>query len=220
MKEFEKHEVYEIETLELLNSARLLEPIVFGGGTMLRLCFDLKRFSVDLDFWIVKSIDESKYFEKLKKTLSKKNELTDSHNKHYSLLCEIRSPNFPKRLKIEIRKGVVEHDCQQNIAYSKFSNKQVALRTHTLEQAMLNKVSALIDRNEIRDAFDLEFLLRRGIKFADVSKLALETILKRVNSYKAGDFKVTLGSVIEKDLRKYYIENRFQYLESVIKEIM
>lgn len=220
MKEFEKHEVYEIETLELLNSTRLLEPLVFGGGTMLRLCFDLKRYSVDLDFWIVKSIDESKYFEKLKTTLSKKNELTDSQNEHFSLLCEVRSPNYPKRLKIEIRKKVLEIDYQQNIAYSKFSNKQVPVRTHTLEQSMLNKVSALIDRNEIRDAFDIEFLLRRGIKFPQISNLELETIINRIKNYKARDFKVTLGSVIEKDLKEYYIQNRFQLLESTIQEIM
>ena len=80
MNEFEKHELYEIETLELLNSARLLEPLVFGGGTMLRLCYDLKRYSVDLDFWIIKSIDVSKYFKKLKEVLSKKNELNNYTN--------------------------------------------------------------------------------------------------------------------------------------------
>lgn len=220
MKEFEKHEVYEIETLELLNSAKLLDPLVFGGGTMLRLCNDLKRYSVDLDFWIIKSIDESKYFKNLKETLSKKNELTDSHNKHFALLFEISSPDYPERMKIEIRKKVIEHDYQQNIAYSKFSNKQVALRTHTLKQAMQNKVSAIINRDEIRDAFDIEFLLRRGVEFPLVSKAKLKTILNRLNSYKARDFKVTLGSVIEKDFRKHYVENRFKYLESVINEFM
>jgi len=171
-------------------------------------------------FWVIKSIDESKYFEKLKDALSNKNELTDSHNKHFSLLCEIRSPDYPKRLKIEIRKKIEVHDYQQNIAYSKFSNKQVALRTHTLEQTMRNKVSALLDRGAIRDAFDIEFLLRRGVEFPLVSKAKLKTILNRLNSYKAREFKVTLGSVIEKDFRNYYIENRFKYIESVINEFM
>jgi predicted nucleotidyltransferase component of viral defense system len=216
MKEYEKHEVYEIETLELLNSDRLLEPLVFGGGTMLRLCYDLKRYSVDLDFWIIKNVDVSKYFKKLKESLSQKNELTDSYNKHFSLLCEIRSPDYPKRLKLEIRKKIIDHDYQQGIAYSRFSNTQVALRTHTLNQTMRNKVSAFIDRGAIRDAFDIEFLLRRGIEFPSVNKLELETILKKLKSFKAREFKVTLGSVIEQDLRNYYIENRFKFLESIL----
>ena len=51
MNIFEKHEIFEIEVLEKLKNARLLDSLVFGGGTMLRLCHELKRYSVDLDFW-------------------------------------------------------------------------------------------------------------------------------------------------------------------------
>ena len=50
----EKHEAFEIEVLDRLSSAKLLDPLVFGGGTMLRLCYELKRYSVDLDFWFVR----------------------------------------------------------------------------------------------------------------------------------------------------------------------
>ena len=51
---FKTHEIFEIEVLETLKNSKLLEPLVFGGGTMLRLCFELKRYSADLDFWFVK----------------------------------------------------------------------------------------------------------------------------------------------------------------------
>jgi len=37
-------------------------------------------------------------------------------------------------------------------------------------------------------------------------------LLKRLNGFKPRDFKVSLGAVLETDIRKYYIENRFQYL--------
>ena len=47
---FRQHEVFQIEVLDKMNSAKLLEPLVFGGGTMLRLCHELNRYSVDLDF--------------------------------------------------------------------------------------------------------------------------------------------------------------------------
>ena len=58
-----QHEVFEIEVLEKMNSAKMLEPLVFGGGTMLRLCHELSRYSVDLDFWFVKKISKDAYFE-------------------------------------------------------------------------------------------------------------------------------------------------------------
>ena len=41
---FRQHEVFEIEVLDKMNSAKLLETLVFGGGTMLRLCHELQRY--------------------------------------------------------------------------------------------------------------------------------------------------------------------------------
>ena len=52
---FSEHEKFEIEVLDKMNSLKKLEPLVFGGGTMLRLCHELNRYSVDLDFWFIKT---------------------------------------------------------------------------------------------------------------------------------------------------------------------
>lgn len=49
----QQHEVFEIEVLDKLRRRRLLEPLVFEDGTMLRLCHELGRYSVDLDFWFI-----------------------------------------------------------------------------------------------------------------------------------------------------------------------
>jgi len=35
---------------------------------------------------------------------------------------------------------------------------------------MLNKVNALLERGEIRDGFDIEFLLRKGIAIIQLNK--------------------------------------------------
>jgi len=51
-----QHEIFEIDVLEKMNSIKVLEPLVFGGGSMLRLCHELNRYSADLDFWIIKNI--------------------------------------------------------------------------------------------------------------------------------------------------------------------
>ncbi len=74
-----------------------------------------------------------------------------------SILVELRSPHFPKRLKIEIRREIKDWNIEEKIAYSQFSTRQVLLKAHTLKQALDNKIAALIERGEIRDAFDIEF---------------------------------------------------------------
>ena len=104
MQDLIKQEKFELEVLDKLNSKRLLNDLVFGGGTMLRLCFGLNRFSVDLDFWIIKDIDTDKLFNDLRDYLSGFYKLTNSANKFYTLLFEIRAKDYPGRLKIEIRK--------------------------------------------------------------------------------------------------------------------
>ncbi|MBI4243194.1 MAG: nucleotidyl transferase AbiEii/AbiGii toxin family protein, partial [Planctomycetes bacterium] len=51
MQDLIRQERFELEVLDRLNSKKILTNLVFGGGSMLRLCFGLNRFSVDLDFW-------------------------------------------------------------------------------------------------------------------------------------------------------------------------
>ena len=220
MNIFHQHEMFEMEVLELLKNKRLLEYLVFGGGSMLRLCHELPRYSVDLDFWLIKEIKLEKFFSRCQQLLAGKYQLTDAHIKHYSLLFEIRSAQFPKRLKIEIRKEIKVWDLQAKIAYSKFSNKQVMLKAHTLEQTMLNKLNALMERREIRDGFDIEFLIRQGISLPDLSESDIVKLRDRVKSYKPNEFKITLGSILDAELRIYYIENRFQILEQKLQSLL
>ena len=211
MNIFEKHEIFEIEVLEKLKNERLIESLVFGGGSMLRLCHELKRYSVDLDFWRIKSVPADALFDKFQHFFKQEYDVIDAQIKHFTLLFEMRSAHFPKRLKIEIRKEIQDWDFQEKIAYSKFSTKQVSLKAHTLEQAMKNKIAALMERGEIRDGFDIEFLLRQGIPLPELTKNEISKLLNTVDGFKAKDFKVKLGSVVESDIRKFYIENRFNF---------
>ncbi len=220
MNIFQQHETFEMEVLEQLKNKRLLEYLVFGGGSMLRLCHELPRYSVDLDFWRIKEIEPDNLFAMFHQFLGDKYEITDEQIKHFSLLFEIRSTHFPKRLKIEIRKKIEYWDLQEKIAYSKFTTKQVILKAHTLEQTMRNKINALMERSEIRDSFDIEFLIRQGIGLPNLSAAEISNLTDRINTFKANDFKVTLGSVLDTDLRTYYIENRFQILEYKLKNLM
>jgi predicted nucleotidyltransferase component of viral defense system len=217
---FKKHEIFEIEVLEKLKNSKFLDPLVFGGGTMLRLCYDLRRYSADLDFWFIKSIQTKKYFNRLMTYLKQLYDVTDAQTKHFTMLFEIRSQDYPKRLKIEIRREVKECDYMDRIAFSKYSTKQVVLRTHTLEQTMQNKVEALSQRQEIRDGFDIEFLMQRGIDLPQLQKNQVLKIKKIVEGFSDKEFKVTLGSVLESEIRNYYINNRLNYLSEKLQNYL
>jgi hypothetical protein len=210
---FRQHEIFEIEVLDKMNSAKVLEPLVFGGGTMLRLCHELARYSVDLDFWFIKGISQKAYFERIRKAFEKDYEITDSQIKHHTLLIELRSVLYPKRLKIEMRREMKDCDFQEKIAFSRFSTKQVLLKAHTLNQTMKNKFDAFFDRGEIRDCFDIEFLLRRGIELPALTNRQFNEFQKKLVRFKEKDFKVKLGSILENEIRKYYVEQRFGYLQ-------
>lgn len=208
-----QHEVFEIEVLDKMNSAKVLGPLVFGGGSMLRLCHELNRYSVHLDFWLIKSISEKPFFNKVLKAFDKDYEITDAEMKQCTLLYELRSGLYPRRLKIEIRREQEDCDYQDKIAFSRFSTRQVIVKAHTLDQTMKNKIKAFLDRGEIRDCFDIEFLLRRGIELPVKTDRELTEFQKKLAGLRERDFRVKLGSILEGGIRDYYVTHRFSYLQ-------
>lgn len=219
MDTLREHERFEIEVLDRMRSHKLLDPLVFGGGTMLRLCHDLNRYSADLDFWFVKPVDQKEYFVTFRRRFDAEYEITDAQAKHYTLLFELREASYPKRLKIEIRRELQSVDFQEKIAFSKYSNKQIILKSLTLEQAMKNKVAAFIDRGEVRDGFDIEFLLRRGVALPEIEAEQQKKMIDRIARLKDRDFKVKLGSILERDIREYYYSRKFTFLQEKLNEI-
>ncbi len=213
MQDLVKQEQFELEVLDKLSSKKLLGNLVFCGGTMLRLCFGLNRFSIDLDLWLIKDIDKNKLFNDIKKCLVSSYAIKDAANKFNTLLFELKSENYPRRLKIEIRKENKKIKTETAIAYSKYSNQQVFLRVVSLPDMMKAKSEAFLDRKEIRDCFDLEFLLKKGIKL-EVSKATGKKIIKEIGALTKKDYTVKLGSLLEENERKYYTRENFKILKS------
>jgi predicted nucleotidyltransferase component of viral defense system len=155
-------EQFELEVLDRLNSGKFLMQLVFGGGTMLRLCHGLDRFSVDLDFWVIKDLS-SGFHENMRAYLAKYYDIKDSAEKFYTILFDLKSTVYHRSLKLEIRKEVKNIHTEQVIAYSKYANTQVFLKAVSLSDMMESKLMTFLDRKEIRDVFDMEFLFRRGV---------------------------------------------------------
>ncbi len=217
MNDLIQQEIFEIEVLAWLKNKGFLRNIIFGGGTMLRLCYGLKRYSVDLDFWTYRVDRIDQFFINLKDSLKADYVLTDVQNKYYTLLFEIKKPLYSRKLKIKIRKEYKESDFQEKIAYSPYSNQQVLVKSFTLGQTMKNKIGALLDRKEIRDVFDIEFLTRKGVNIS-ANYEELQKIKEIIKGFKKRDYYVTLGSLLDDDTREYYKEVKFTYLLGIINE--
>lgn len=220
MRDLILHEQFELEILSRMQSGRFLDALVFTGGTMLRLCHGLERYSVDLDFRAPKNgMDWAKYARSLEEHLSRDYRVVDAANKRYSIVVELKSPAYPRSLKIEIRKDVSAVKTEMNIAYSPASTIQVIVKTVALDEMMKMKIEAFLNRKEIRDAFDLEFLIKRGIKLGADAKTA-GRLLAGVEELGKKDFSVKLGALLPADLRKYYRQNGFKILRTELTGIL
>ncbi|HPE07858.1 MAG TPA: nucleotidyl transferase AbiEii/AbiGii toxin family protein [Smithellaceae bacterium] len=217
MRDLIQHEQFELEVLERLQNGRFLAHLIFGGGTMLRFCHALDRYSVDLDFWVIKDIDWPKYYRRMEAYLLQFYKLTDSANKYYTILFELRSPQYPRSLKIEIRKETKVIKTDTSIAYSPNSSVQVMLRTVALADMMKSKIDAFLNRGEIRDAYDIEFLLKRGAPL-DANHETLGKLLAGLKKLGKKDFSVKLGALLDADKRKYYQSNGFGILEMSLRD--
>jgi len=213
MESMNEHELFEIGVLQWLKNRRFLAPLVFGGGTMLRLCHELPRYSVDLDFWFYRNMDYPLYFDNLTKSLQKDYILTDAAEKRFTLVLEIQREAGRQRLKIEIRKEIaLPQSTEEKIAFSTAGSVQVLLRGFTLQQMAQNKINAFLDRGEIRDVFDLEFIMRRGVN-PDLNPDIINKLQNRLQNLTKHDMDVKLGSLLTPEWRNYYRSQGFSYLK-------
>jgi predicted nucleotidyltransferase component of viral defense system len=216
MELFEKHEQFEMEVLQHLQRCRILEYLIFGGGTMLRLCHGLPRYSTDLDFYLFDQSRAKELFQKIHDYLQVHYTLIDGQDKYNTHLFELKSPNYPRKLKIQINKKKVIPNTQLSIAWSPNSSQQVPVTIIPLKTMMQFKFEAFIDRKEIRDAYDIEYLVRRGISLLR-EKDKLEEVRKQIMALTPNDYNIKLGSILAPDQRAYYRENKFSFLLGTIQ---
>ena len=216
MQDLIEQERFEMEVLDRLNSGRLLRRLIFCGGTMLRICHGLDRYSVDLDFRILHPHEAGDLFKTLLNHLSRHYQIKDAADTVHTLLYELGSPAYPRSLKIEIRKESEKVKSEQAIAFSPHSTRQVLLRVMTLKAMMASKIIAFLDRGEIRDAFDMEFLVKKGI-LPDVAPETLREILRRIDLLTPRDYSVKLGSLLEAETRSFYRQKNFAILKAALR---
>jgi hypothetical protein len=213
MQRLIEHEALQMAMLHWLGSKRFLGSLAFGGETMLRLCHELPRYSLGLEFFFFKQESYDGFYDRLYTALLLNHDVIDAQNGDHSIIVEVKRKRRMPKLKIEITKTMASPgSTEEKIAFSPHFPIQILVRGFTLQQMLQNKIFSLLARGEIRDAFDLEFFVRKGIDLS-LPEAEKKKVLKKLRGFKKRDFDVKLGGILQPELRDYYRRKRFSYLE-------
>lgn len=148
-----------VKILKEIYSDTSLGPILgFKGGTLVYLLYNLPRFSVDIDFDLLKEGKEDFVLERVGKILEKFGPLREKRNKHFTLFSLLSYSLGERQLKVEISKRG---------SGSKFELKNylgIPILAMEKEDIFANKLVAFLGRKEIanRDIFDVWFFAKEG----------------------------------------------------------
>lgn len=159
MLTIEKHRTVMLGVLKEICEDTFLGPILgLKGGTLLYILYGLPRFSVDLDFDLLNSIDDDRILDKLEKILKRFGAIQELVSKKYSYFGLINYEKGQQGLKIEISK----RDLGSSYEVSNYLG--IAVKTMIKPDILANKLTALITRKKPanRDIFDTYFMLKNN----------------------------------------------------------
>lgn len=212
-------ELLHYDILFALDEAKLLDRLVFQGGTSLRLCRGSNRYSEHLDFAGGKDFS-SKMLIEMKEVIEK------YIGERYGLEVTVKEPSSlkkdPKYAELNIDKWQIavvtspeqKHLAKQRIkleianipAYTKEplplvqnydflpdGYSSTLIYTETLDEVMADKIISLPATQKYirhRDVWDLVFLKRNG------AALNIDLVLQKIEDYKIEGFKDMLDARI------------------------
>ena len=125
---------------------------VFHGGTSIWRCYDGKRFSEDLDFYLIPKTD---FEEKLRGESEKRGlKVTKFRKTENSIFSKISNGRIECSLELALRKkkGILG-------VYTKTDGTTMNILILSKEELILEKANAFANRKLIRDIYDVFFLL-------------------------------------------------------------
>ncbi|MFH0905997.1 MAG: nucleotidyl transferase AbiEii/AbiGii toxin family protein [archaeon] len=183
--------------------------LIFKGGTCLMICYNLDRFSEDLDFTIISdNFSYEIFFEKIINFLKNYNVISEykleQENKYsYRFDMYFYGPlwnnNNQTRCKIQIDISKRKDSSNGNniIKINHIYNEFPVFYTNcfTIQEIFYEKIRAIIERNKSRDLYDLNYLISRKDIIIDIKeinkkleiynkKFDLKEFIKAVNNKK------------------------------------
>lgn len=171
-----------------MSREKLPKDIVFYGGSAIKkVYFPKYRFSEDMDFLTEKELDFDNFlscFEDVYSTIlemanltlttdSQSVEITDGRLQFFVKYDDFSAFSKGGKVKIDLFRNaeLIEKPIVRQIIlnYSDTTDRSVKFPTYSVEALLTEKISAMTDRTEPRDLYDVWFLLKqKGIKIARV----------------------------------------------------
>jgi len=142
---------------DIFSDIELSNLLGFKGDAALMFCFDLPRFSVDLDFNLIDISKEEIVYDKVRKILLKYGTIYDEAKKFYGPIIVLDYGIGERKLKVEISNRLFDNHYEVKNLLG--INMKVMIR----QDMFAHKLCALMDRNELtnRDIFDCHFFLQQ-----------------------------------------------------------
>ncbi len=158
MVDINRHKFYMVQILkEIYADIELANCLGFKGGTALMFFYGLPRFSVDLDFNLLCSQQETLVYDRVKKIILKQGKIYDEAMKHYGPIIVLNYGMGERKLKVEISNR------QFNDHYEVKNFLGINMKVMAQPDMFAHKLCALLDRDTManRDIFDSWFFMQK-----------------------------------------------------------
>ncbi|MCS6956773.1 MAG: nucleotidyl transferase AbiEii/AbiGii toxin family protein [Patescibacteria group bacterium] len=184
-----KHRLVLFNIINDIYKSRLNDSLGFKGGTMAYFFYGLDRFSVDLDFDLLKEKNLNLIKKLLPEILKKYGSIVESYDKFFTLFYLLSYEKNFRLIKIEVSKRNILSSYQ----ISNFYGTDVLIQK--IEDAFATKLLACTTRKNIayRDFYDVLFYIKKGI-------LPNENIIKKVAKKNLIDYLILLKKISEKEI--------------------
>ncbi|MCX6814612.1 MAG: nucleotidyl transferase AbiEii/AbiGii toxin family protein [Candidatus Aenigmarchaeota archaeon] len=205
------------------------KDIVFKGGTALKKCYGIARFSEDLDFTCLSEMK----IEKIEDGLRRFNLEFETETKKYpvglKVTFRIKGPLY-NGIRFSLCKLIMDFSFRENVILNpniktigRFLEEIPTFDVFVMQEPeiLAEKVRAILTRTTARDVYDIWFLLNNGVKFdQNLVKKKLEYYNQKWNprefsrklGMKSSIWKTELESLIPnvpdfREARKLILEN-------------
>lgn len=159
MLDIKQHKLILLQILkDIYSDISIASVLGLKGGTAAYLFYDLVRFSVDLDFDLLKPEKEEEVFEKVGKILENYGELKEKRKKRNTLFFVLSYSQKTQNIKVEISIRAFPSDYQIK------NYLGISMLVMRKEDMAAHKLVALLERKKLanRDLFDLWFFLKNN----------------------------------------------------------
>ena len=158
MIDLNKHKFFMLQILrDIYSDLELANNLVFKGGTAMMFFHNLPRFSVDLDFDLIRADKEkeTEIYQKLREILLKYGKIEDEAQKFFGIILVLNYGKGERNLKIDVSNRL------QNNKFEVKTYMGINMLVMTISDMFANKLCAVLNRNELtnRDIFDCWYFM-------------------------------------------------------------